>query len=165
MRHEHWKDVDPPIPRLPWTRLEIALLIATSLVLLVGISAFALVWHSSPAWGRANLRYVLVLCACYALLAFEAARPPLYGRGGPVVPVTRANVARQARILRNVILWVGLEAQCLVAVFLSRSPAGTLGPMGTALTDPDIFRNLIAVVCSAPLITVIAGLIAAYRAR
>jgi hypothetical protein len=76
-------DAYPSIPKLPWTRLEIALLIASSLGVIVGLSAFALGWRVSPAWGRENLQPAILLCILYAGLGASARGPSLYAAGGP----------------------------------------------------------------------------------
>jgi hypothetical protein len=152
-----FEPAEPTVPKLSWTRFETALLIASALSVVVGMLVFAQGWRISPVWGRANLRAAVVLCGLYAVLTLSANAPRMINFP---VRVTYANVARQARILRHLLLWGQLEAISLMVVILISNLGDARGQ-----TSADWFIPAFLVIFVSLWITMGVNLWSAYRAR
>jgi len=152
-----FEPAEPTVPKLSWTRFETALLIASALSVVVGMLVFAQGWRMSPAWGRKNLRDALVLCGLYAGISLAAIRPRLMNLP---VRVTQANVARQARLVRHLLLWVQLEAIWLMVIILVAKLDDALGG-----TSADWFFPAFLAIFVSLWITMGVNLWSAYRAR
>lgn len=140
-------DEYPPIPRLSWTQIEIILLTFSTLGFVIGILALVSGWEVSQAIEGERVRFALAFCIIYFVCIGASIRPNLYR--GSIVCITRANVVRQARILRNLCLWIQLEAIWLLVLIQH-----DWIPDSIVIAGSIIFPS-----------TLVAGLTASYRAR